>query len=127
MAGVKVMSDGASKAHLWLGARGKVTAYLNGQQVMQEENITRYRIGQFQKPVELRSGENMLTLQVEASAGDPQVSAISRNPHWTPGVLCRRFEWRRRCGSCRAPFQSRRRPTCARPPQTRDRGRPCRS
>jgi hypothetical protein len=43
---------------------------------MQEENITRYRIGQFQAPVELQSGENLLTFRVEASAGEPQLSAI---------------------------------------------------
>lgn len=75
-ASTKVISQGAAKGYLWLGARGKVTALLNGQQVMQEENITRYRIGQFQKPVELRSGENLLELRLEASAGDPQLSAI---------------------------------------------------
>ena len=79
-AAVRVLSDGASKAYLWLGTRGKVTASLNGQQVMQEENITRYRIGQFQRPVELRSGENLLVFRVEASAGEPQLSAILCGP-----------------------------------------------
>ena len=75
-ASAKVISQGAAKGYLWIGARGKVTVRLNGQQVMQEENITRYRIGQFQKPVALRSGENLVELRLEPSAGDPQVSAI---------------------------------------------------
>jgi uncharacterized protein (DUF362 family) len=75
-AAVRVLSDGATKAYLWLGARGKVLVLLNGQQVMQEENATRYRIGQFQAPVELRSGENLLVFCIKPAAGEPLLSAI---------------------------------------------------
>jgi uncharacterized protein (DUF362 family) len=60
-AAAKVVAEGGRKAFLWVGARGRVTAFLNGEKVMEEEGITRYRVGQFQKPVELRSGENLLS------------------------------------------------------------------
>jgi hypothetical protein len=80
-ASARVIADGSRKAFLWVGVRGRVTALLNGEKVMEEENLTRYRVGQFQKPVELRSGENLLVLRVQA-ADQPQVSALlvgSRN------------------------------------------------
>ena len=81
-AAVRVISDGSSKAYLWLGARGRVSASLNGQQVMEVENLTRYRIGQFRQPVELRSGENLLVFQVQPAGVEPLLSALlvgSRN------------------------------------------------
>ena len=52
-------ADGSRKGFLWLGLSGKVTVMLNGQQIAEEENITRYRVGQVQKPIELRAGDNL--------------------------------------------------------------------
>jgi uncharacterized protein (DUF362 family) len=75
-ASVKVISGGAAKSYLWAGARGKLTVFLNGQQVMQEENLTRYRIGQFERRVELRSGENQLVFRLEPTVPEPQLSAL---------------------------------------------------
>jgi hypothetical protein len=78
-AAAKVVSDGASKGYLWTGIRGKVTATLNGEKVLEEENRTRYRPGQFQKPVTLKSGENLLVFNVEAVTDQPQLSAFLVN------------------------------------------------
>jgi uncharacterized protein (DUF362 family) len=78
-AAAKVVSDGASKGYLWTGIRGKVTATLNGEKVLEEENRTRYRPGQFQKPITLKSGENLLVFQVEAVTDLPQLSAFLVN------------------------------------------------
>jgi hypothetical protein len=78
-ASARVIAEGSRKAFLWVGVRGRVTALLNGEKVMEEENLTRYRVGQFQKPVELRSGENLLVLRVQA-AEQPQVSALLVGP-----------------------------------------------
>jgi hypothetical protein len=50
---------------------GRVESQLNGETVMVEENLTRYRIGQFQKPVELRSGENLLVFRVGSDRVPP--------------------------------------------------------
>jgi uncharacterized protein (DUF362 family) len=74
-AAVRVHADGHSKAFLWVGLHGRVTATLNGETVMQEENRTRYRIGQFRQPVELRSGENLLVFRVEALEDEARLSA----------------------------------------------------
>jgi hypothetical protein len=59
---------------------GRVTAILNGQTVMQEENTTRYRVAQFRAPVELRSGENLLVLRVTAVSEAARVSALLVGP-----------------------------------------------
>jgi uncharacterized protein (DUF362 family) len=75
-AAVKVRATGSRKAFLWVGTRGRVTASLNGQKVLEEENRTRYRIGQFRTPVELRSGENLLVFRVEALAEQAQLSTL---------------------------------------------------
>jgi hypothetical protein len=53
---------------------------LNGETVMQEENLTRYRVGQFQQPVELRSGENQLVFRVEAASDQATLSALLVGP-----------------------------------------------
>ena len=53
---------------------------LNGETVLEEENLTRYRVGQFQKPVELRAGENQLVFRVEPRAGEARLSALLVNP-----------------------------------------------
>jgi hypothetical protein len=42
---------------------------------MEEENLTRYRIGQFRTPVQLRPGRNLLVLHARSASGTPQVSA----------------------------------------------------
>ena len=75
-AATKVRADGNKKAYLWVGLRGKVTATLNGETVMQEENYTRYRVGQFQKPIELKPGENTLVFKVEALNNQAVLSAL---------------------------------------------------
>lgn len=74
-AAVKVRAEGHRKAFLWVGARGKVTAMLNGETVMEQVNRTRYRVGQFQQPVELRPGENQLVFNIEALASETLLSA----------------------------------------------------
>jgi uncharacterized protein (DUF362 family) len=79
-AAVKVIAEGHRKAYLWVGARGHVTAELNGETVMSEENLTRYRIGQFQKPVELRAGKNLLLFRVQAEKISPQLSVLLVRP-----------------------------------------------
>jgi len=79
-AGVGVRSDGAGKAVLWMGVSGRVTVSLNGEQVLVEENLTRYRVGQFQKPVELRAGENQLIFRVEPREGQARLSALLADP-----------------------------------------------
>jgi uncharacterized protein (DUF362 family) len=79
-AAVQVLADGHRKAYLWVGARGRVEAQLNGETVMVEENLTRYRIGQFQKPVELRSGENLLVFRVASDRVPPELSVLLVGP-----------------------------------------------
>jgi hypothetical protein len=75
-----VVAEGRRKAYLWVGARGHVTVELNGEAVMAEENLTRFRIGQFQKPVELRSGENLLAFRAHSDRVPPQLSLLLVGP-----------------------------------------------
>jgi uncharacterized protein (DUF362 family) len=75
-AAVRVRARGSLKAYLWVGARGRVAVELNGERVLQEEAITRSRVGQFQRPIRLRSGENQFVFKVEPVGGDAQVSAL---------------------------------------------------
>ena len=42
-----------------------MTAFLNDEKVMEAQGTTRYRIGQFPKPVEPRSGENPLVFELK--------------------------------------------------------------
>ena len=77
---VRVVAGGTRKAFLWVGARGHVTAFLNGEKVMDEDGITRYRVGQFQKPVELRSGENLLVFELKPAADRADLSALLVGP-----------------------------------------------
>jgi uncharacterized protein (DUF362 family) len=67
-AAFRIRAEGHRKAFLWMGVRGKVTVLLNGEQVAEEESRTRYRVGQFQKPVELRPGENLLVFKTSSAA-----------------------------------------------------------
>jgi uncharacterized protein (DUF362 family) len=75
-AAFKVHSDGQRKAFLWVGLRGRVSVTLNGQPVMKEESFTRYRVGQFQKPVELRAGENLLVFRLSNPKDEAQMSVL---------------------------------------------------
>jgi uncharacterized protein (DUF362 family) len=76
----RIQADGTRKAFLWVGALGHVQASLNGEQVMDEENTTKYRVGQFRTPVELRAGENVLVFRVQALGDSPQISAVMAGP-----------------------------------------------
>ncbi|MCC6859188.1 MAG: DUF362 domain-containing protein [Bryobacterales bacterium] len=78
-AAARVQASGNQKGYLWVGVRGRVTVTLNGETVMEDENVTRYRVGQFQKPVELKPGENRLVFQVQSAAGEPMLSALLVN------------------------------------------------
>lgn len=79
-AAVRVKAEGHRKAVLWVGAQGRLRATLNGETVMREEARTRYRIGQYQKPVELRSGENLLVFHLEALEARKQLSVLLTGP-----------------------------------------------
>ena len=79
-AAVRVHADGHRKAQLWTGASGRVTACLNGEMVLERDAGTRYRIGQFRTPVELRPGENLLTFRLLATNGEPRLSALLVGP-----------------------------------------------
>jgi uncharacterized protein (DUF362 family) len=79
-AAVRVRADGHRKAFLWMGLRGRVTGLLNGEKFLEEENRTRYRVGQIQKPVELRSGENLLVFRVQGLDDPPRMSVLLVNP-----------------------------------------------
>jgi uncharacterized protein (DUF362 family) len=80
-AAAKVIADGNRKGFLWLGLTGKAIVTLNGQKIMEEENITRYRVGQFQQPVELKPGENQIVIEVRTvDQKPPQVAAVLVNP-----------------------------------------------
>lgn len=72
----RVESAGHAKGFLWIGASGRFRALLNGREVMQEECRTRYRHGQFQQAVELRSGGNELRIDVERLESDARLSAF---------------------------------------------------
>ena len=77
---MRVVAEGTRKAFLWVGARGRVTAFLNGERVMQEEGTTRYRVGQFQNAVELRSGENLLVFELKPLVDQADLSALLTGP-----------------------------------------------
>jgi uncharacterized protein (DUF362 family) len=79
-AAVNVQSEGHRKAFLWTGAAGTVTAMLNGEKVMEEESLTRFRIGQFRVPVELKPGRNLLVFHARHPAGTPRLSALLAGP-----------------------------------------------
>jgi hypothetical protein len=63
-----------------MGLRGRVKVELNGQAVTEEENVTRYRIGQIQKPVELKPGENLLVFRIRSERDQAQLSALLVDP-----------------------------------------------
>jgi len=77
----RVRADGSRKGSLWMGISGKVAVLLNGEKILEEESTTRFRIGQFQKEIELRAGVNELRLRIE-TLGDrpPQAAAVLVGP-----------------------------------------------
>lgn len=79
-AAARVRADGHRKAFLWLALRGRLTALLNGEKVLEEDSRTRYRVGQIQKPVELRPGENLLVFRVQGLGEPPRLAALLVNP-----------------------------------------------
>ena len=92
-AAVRVDSRASSKAFLWVGAQNRVRAKLNGVQVMDEDNVTRYRIGQFQVPVQLRSGENLLEFEVVSRTDEACLSALLVGPR-NDGDTAEGIRWR---------------------------------
>ena len=78
---VRVVADGTRKAFLWVGARGRVTAFLNGEKVMEEEGTTRYRVGQFQNAVDVAFGREPAGVRIEAAGGPGRPE---RPAHGTP-------------------------------------------
>jgi uncharacterized protein (DUF362 family) len=76
-AAASVRADGNRKGFLWLGLGGKAAVYLNGEKILEEEVTTRYRVGQVQKAIELRPGDNQLAFRLQAADGKPiQLSAV---------------------------------------------------
>ncbi|MGA9624046.1 MAG: DUF362 domain-containing protein [Bryobacteraceae bacterium] len=84
---VRVIADGSRKAFLWVGAHGQLKAFLNGQKLMEEQATTRYRIGQFQKPVELRSGENLLVFELKPVSEQVDLSVLLAAPENDGGTV----------------------------------------
>lgn len=79
-AAARVRAHGSIKAFLWAGVCGRCSVALNGEQVTEHENASHSRIGQFKVPVELHSGENILSFQVRALEDPPEVSALLVGP-----------------------------------------------
>lgn len=79
-AAVRVKAEGTRKAYLWLGLRGRAVVSLNGQAVLEQENRTRYRVGQFRVPVELASGENLIVCRVWPVMEHGQLSLLLSGP-----------------------------------------------
>jgi hypothetical protein len=80
-AAAKVRAEGNRKGFLWLGVSGRVQVMLNGTKISEEESTTRYRVGQVQKPIELRPGENQLVFRMEAVGERPvQLAAVLIGP-----------------------------------------------
>jgi len=79
-ASTRVIADGHRKGFLWVGLTGRMATRLNGERIMQSEGLTRYRVGQFRKAVELKPGENRLEFRVEALQGAPQLSVLLVGP-----------------------------------------------
>jgi uncharacterized protein (DUF362 family) len=76
---VRVEAGSHHKGFLWTGLRGKLIATLNGQVVARESSDTAYRVGQFQNPMELKSGENLLMVRVEPIGGQAKLSILFSN------------------------------------------------
>ena len=75
-----VKCEGGRKGSLWLGLTGKGTVELNGQQIMQEEGVTRFRAGQFRQEIELRPGVNTFVFKVQPANGKAAIAAFVAGP-----------------------------------------------
>lgn len=80
-AAARIRAEGARKGYLWLGISGKVAVTLNGVKLLEEESTTRFRVGQFQKEIELRAGDNELRVQMQPLEDRaPQVAVVLVGP-----------------------------------------------
>jgi hypothetical protein len=80
-AAAKLRAEGGRKGLLWLGLSGRAKVTLNGQKIMEEESVTRFRVGQFQQPVELRPGENQIVTQLQpVGEKPPEVAVVLMGP-----------------------------------------------
>jgi hypothetical protein len=71
-----VKADGLRSGFLWVGLTGTGSVELNGRKIMQEEGLTRFRVDQFQQPVELRPGENQFLFRIQPANGRALLSAV---------------------------------------------------
>jgi hypothetical protein len=71
-----VKSDGARKGFPLGKPHRTGTVELNGQKIMQEEGLMRFRVGQFQQEVELRPGENQIMFRVKPADGRASLAAL---------------------------------------------------
>lgn len=76
----RVRSEGHVKAFLWIGAKGRFEARLNGVRVLAEESRSKYRGGQFQQAVELNPGMNELRVDMVALDSQARMSAYLIGP-----------------------------------------------
>jgi uncharacterized protein (DUF362 family) len=76
----RVRADGNRKGFLWMGLTGKATVLLNGQKIMEEEGLTRFRVGQYQQPIELRPGENQLVFRIQPASDRAQLAVVLVGP-----------------------------------------------
>ncbi|MCW5982055.1 MAG: DUF362 domain-containing protein [Bryobacteraceae bacterium] len=79
-AATTIHAEGHRKAVLWAGVSGQLSAMLNGEKVMEQENLGRYRVAQFRAPVELKPGPNLLVFHARSSEGAPRLSALLADP-----------------------------------------------
>ncbi len=80
-AAATVRAEGSRKGFLWMGLRGKAEVRLNGRQILEQESITSFRVGQVQHPVELAPGENQIEIRVTPLGGNPaQLAAVVVGP-----------------------------------------------
>jgi uncharacterized protein (DUF362 family) len=79
-AAATVHASGNRQGYLWLGLRGDAAIRLNGATVARLESETRYRVGQFQFPVELRPGANRLEFDVKPLSSEAMISALLTGP-----------------------------------------------
>lgn len=87
------LADTHLNAWLWTGFQGKLRLRLNNESVLDLENRTRYRIGQYQYPIALRPGLNRFVCELEAVSATPRLSLLvvtSQNNGDTP----RQLHWR---------------------------------
>lgn len=75
-AAVNVQAGGHRRGFLWMGLRGHAHVLLNGQQVAMRESDTRFRVGQFQYPIDLQPGMNRLEFRIKPRAGQALLSVL---------------------------------------------------